>query len=125
VRLTRKQLVGGAAASALAAAGIYELVDRLASAPARVASAQPPPEQHLLAGIRVVRDNRVEVLVPPLHHEVVTATVAVEEHPSALGEARGGLEHALARLDAQFEATPAVLGVTVAWGLPYLDRFVP
>jgi hypothetical protein len=125
VRLTRKQLVGGAAASALAAAGIYELADRLGSAPARVSTAPRPPEQHLLDGIRVVRDNRVEVLVPPLHHQVVTATLRVGESPAVLREARESLESALADLDRRFEETPAGLGVTVAWGLPYFDRYVP
>ncbi len=125
MRLTRKQLVSGAAASALAAAGIYELVDRLGSTPERVASASLPPEQHLLDGIRVVTDNRVEVLVPPLHHEVVTARLRVGERPVAIREAREELEQALARLDATYAPTPAGLGVTVAWGLPYFDRFVP
>jgi hypothetical protein len=38
VRLTRKQLVGGAAASVLAAGGIYRLVDELTEAPTRTAS---------------------------------------------------------------------------------------
>lgn len=126
MRLTRKQLVGGAAASALAAAGIYELADRLGSAPARVASGQPrPPEQHLLDGIRVVTDNDVEVLVPPLHHQVVTATLKVDESPAALLQARDELERALAGLEQRFVETPAGLGVTVAWGLPYFHRFVP
>jgi hypothetical protein len=127
VRLTRKELVGGAAAaSALAAAGIYRLVDQLTAPPARVTAAGAPvPEQHLLDGIRVIRDNGVEVLVPPLHHQVVTATVLVRESPAELDEARQGLEHALRRLDERFEATPAGLGVTVAWGLPYFERFVP
>ncbi|HET7743652.1 MAG TPA: hypothetical protein VFK76_02835 [Gaiellaceae bacterium] len=125
MRLTRKQLVGGAAASALAAAGIYELVDKLGSTPERVASGALPPEQHLLDGIRVVTDNDVEVLVPPLHHEVVTATLRVDRRPAALREAREQFEQALTGLDGRFEPTPAGLGVTVAWGLPYFDRFVP
>jgi hypothetical protein len=125
VRLTRKQLVGGAAASALAAAGIYELADRLASAPARVPTGPRAPEQHLLDGMRVVTDNGVEVLVPPLHHQVVTATLRVDESPSALGEARESLEKTLVDLDGQFEETPAGLGITVGWGLPYFDSYVP
>ena len=37
--LTRRRLVGGAAASALAGAGVYELIDRLAAPPARAAGA--------------------------------------------------------------------------------------
>ena len=125
MRLTRKQLVGGAAASALAAAGIYELADRLGSAPARIATLPRPPEQHVLDGIRVVNDNDLEVLVPPLHHQVVTATLRVDESPVAQREARDYLEQALRGLDQRFEATPAGLGVTVAWGLPYFDRYVP
>jgi hypothetical protein len=125
VRLTRKQLVGGAAASALAAAGIYELADRLASAPARVPTGPRAPEQHLLDGMRVVTDNGVEVLVPPLHHQVVTATLRVDESPAALDDARESLEKTLADLDGHFDETPAGLGITVGWGLPYFDRYVP
>jgi len=125
VRLTRKQLVGGAAASALAAAGIYELAERMTTAPARVAAGPRPPEQHLLDGIRVVMDNNVEVLVPPLHHQVVTARLRVDESSAALADARASLENALVELDGRFEETPAGLGVTVAWGLPYFDRYVP
>ena len=42
--------------------------------PARAADLRPgPPEQHLLEGVRVVTQEGVEVLVPPLHHEVLTA----------------------------------------------------
>ena len=125
MRLTRRQLVGGAAASALAAAGIYELADRLGSAPARLATGPRPPEQHLLDGVRVVTDNDVEVLVPPLHHQVVTATLRVDESSAALREAREALESALTELDGRFEETPAGLGVTVAWGRPYFERYVP
>jgi len=109
----------------LAAAGIYELADRLGRAPARVSTAPRPLEQHVLDGIRVVRDNRVEVLIPPLHHQVVTATLRVGESPAALREARESLERALADIGDRFEETPAGLGVTVAWGLPYFDRYVP
>jgi hypothetical protein len=125
VGLTRRQLVVGSAASALAAAGIYELVDRFGASPARVATGPPPPEQHVLEGVRVVRDNGVEVLVPPLHHEVVTARLRVADNAAALGEARQELESTLRKLDEQFEPSPAGLGVTVAWGLPYFERFVP
>jgi hypothetical protein len=126
VRLTRKELIGGAAAaSALAATGIYKLVDELTAPPVRVAAGPIAPEQHLLDGIRVALDNGIEVLVPPLHHQVVTATLRVGESPADLREAREALEHALRRLDDRFEPTPAGLGVTVAWGLRYFQRFVP
>lgn len=126
MRLTRKEFVGGAAAaSALAAAGVYKLVDQLTEPPKRVAAGTLASEQHLLDGLRVVVDNDVEILVPPLHHQVVTATLLVGESPSELAKARSDLEEALRRLDERFDATPAGLGVTVAWGLPYFERYVP
>ena len=124
MRLTRKRLLGGAAAGGLAATGIYELVDRLTRAPARQPAGLLGPEQHLLDGVRMVLDDGVEVLVPPLHHQVVTAKLRVGENTAELGEARSELEHALRKLEGQFEPTPAGLGVTVAWGLPYFRRHV-
>ena len=55
MRLTRRQALTGAAASALSAAGIYELVDRLSGeAPKRAAGTPHPPEQHLLDSIAIV-----------------------------------------------------------------------
>ncbi|HSS74016.1 MAG TPA: hypothetical protein VLK53_10645 [Gaiellaceae bacterium] len=122
--LTRREFLGGAAGAAVAGSGIYVLVDKLARAPQRRAAGPLAPEQHVLDGLPVVTDNGVEVLVPPLHHQVVTAKLAVDETPSALLDARGELEHTLAQLEAQFEPTPAGLGVTVAWGLPYFRRFL-
>jgi hypothetical protein len=125
VPLTRKQLLGGAAAGGLAAAGIYELVDRFAPAPERRAAGVLTPEQHLLDGIRVVQDSGIEVLVPPLHHEIVTANLRLKESATELQRAREELEDTLRKLEARFEPTPAGLGVTVAWGRPYFDRYVP
>ena len=86
MKLTRRQLVGGAAVSVLGAGGIYKLVDELTAAPERAVAGSLRPEQHLLDGVRVVRDNGVEVLVPPLHHQVVTATLRVEETPARCGK---------------------------------------
>ncbi len=124
MKLTRRQALAGAAAGALGAAGVYELVDRLAgSSPRRPAAGALPPEQHILDGLRVITDNGVEVTVPPLHHQVVTAKVAVDG--ADLRDAQRVLEDVLATLDVKYAPTPAGLGVTVAWGLPYFDRFVP
>src|SRR5262245_19644778 len=117
-------MLAGAAAGALGAAGAYELVDRLAgSTPERAAAGPLPPEQHVLDGVRNVTDNGVVVVVPPLHHQVVTAHVRVDA--ADLAAAARSLEDALAGLERQFAPTPAGLGVTVAWGLPYFSRFVP
>ena len=82
------------------------------------------PEQHLLDGLVVVVDEDVEVLVPPLHHEVVTATLRTGTSAAELQEAQAELEAALRALDERYEATPAGLGVTVGWGVPYFRRYV-
>jgi hypothetical protein len=122
VRLTRRQLLAGAAASALGAGGIYELVDQLSGeAPDRVATAPRPDEQHLLDGVSVLVDNNVEVVVPPLHHQLVTATVRADD----VRPAQRDLSDALEELDRRYEQTPAGLGVTLGWGLPYFEHYVP
>jgi hypothetical protein len=122
VRLTRRQLLAGTAASAAGAVGIYELVDRLGGeSPPRATGFPPPPEQHLLNGVSVILDNNVEVVVPPLHHQLVTANIRGDD----LRSAQGDLSEALAELESRYETTPAGLGVTVAWGLPYFERRVP
>jgi hypothetical protein len=125
MRLTRRQLLAGGAAAGLAAGGIYELVDQLGGSPKRPAAQGLTPEQHLLQGVRIVEDNGVEVVVPPLHHQLVTARLRVAERKRDLVEAQKTLEDVLAKLDRDFEQTPTGLGVTVAWGLPYFRRFVP
>ena len=107
MRLTRRKLLAGGAGAALAAAGIYELVDQLGGSPSRPAAGGLPPEQHLLDGVRIVEDNGVEVVVPPLHHQLVTATVKVA---TDVKEAQGELEHILQKLEKDFDPTPAGLG---------------
>ncbi len=120
--LTRRRALAGGAGAVAGAAGIYALVERHAGAPERPAAPSSlPPEQHLLDGVQVVTDNGAEVLVPPLHHAVVTATVSTDEPATA----RAQLEDALVELESRYPATPAGLGLTVAWGLPYFRRHVP
>jgi hypothetical protein len=124
VKLTRRAFLAGGAAAAAGAAGIYELVDHLAgSSPARPTARRRLAEQHLLQGIRVTRQDGVEVLVPPLHHLVVTGRVTVDQR--SVAGAQPELEDVLAGLDRDYEPTPAGLGVTVAWGMPYFLRYVP
>ena len=124
MKLTRKQVLAGAAVGALGAAGAYELVDQFAgSSPLRSSAGPLPPEQHVLDGVRTITDNGVEVSVPPLHHQVVTARVRVDG--ADLPDAARTLEDALVDLEQRFDLTPAGLGVTVAWGLPYFQRLVP
>ena len=122
--ISRRGFIAGGAAAALgAAAGVDELVDHLAgTAPARPAGPLLP-EQHLLEGVRVVDQDGVEVLVPPLHHEILTATISADA--GGLASEQQALERVLAGLEDDYVATPAGLGVTVAWGRPYFERLVP
>jgi hypothetical protein len=125
MKLTRKELLGAAAAGALGAAGIYELVDELVDSPERAAAGRLPPEQHLLGGgMKTFEHEGVEVIEPPLHHQVVTAKLRVEARRAELQEARKTLEDVLRRLERRYDLTPAGLAVTVAWGRPYFRRYV-
>jgi hypothetical protein len=127
MRLTRRQALAGAAAGALGAAGVYELVDRLAGGgdgagaeTLRRTAGRMAADQHSL-GLTVVLDNGVEVVVPPRHHRLVTATIAAPDPRKAGGE----LEETLLELERRFDpTTPAGLGVTIGWGLPYFRDHV-
>lgn len=118
MRFTRRRLFESAAAAALAGGGIYELVEQLAGTPARAAFAGTlPPEQHLL-DLGTTTSEGVEVVVPPLHSELVTAKLGTLHD---LRAAQRQLDSVLRGLDARYPATAAGLGVTVAWGLPYFE----
>jgi hypothetical protein len=124
MKLTRRQAIVGAAAGAVGAGGLYELVDQFTGrSPERASATTAFPEQHLLDGVRVVDSEGIEVLVPPLHHEILTARVAAGR--GDVRAAQSELEHLLAQLDADYAPSPAGLGVTVAWGLPYFRRLTP
>src|SRR5262252_3311034 len=115
-------MLAGAAAGALAAGGIYELVDQLGGeTPKRAMPLDRPDEQHLLDSVSVVLDNNVEVVVPPRHHQLVTAKIRTDD----IRGAQRQLSAALDEVDRTYEQTPAGLGVTLGWGLPYFERYVP
>src|SRR5215469_697670 len=106
MKLTRTQLLAGAAAGAVGATGIYELVDRLGGqTPQRPENTVALPEQHLLDGVRIVESNNVEVLVPPLHHEIHTARLAVDR--ADLADAQHEFLLSFAGLDRDFPPSPA------------------
>ena len=94
-------MLAGAAAGALGAAASTSFVDRLFETPQRTAK-DYRTEQHALGGLEVIEDNGVEVVVPPLHHQVVTAKLRVGDDAASLGEARAELERALQRLEEEF-----------------------
>jgi deferrochelatase/peroxidase EfeB len=126
MRLTRRQFAAALAAAAADPFRVYRLVDEAAAKPVRRTTREAmPAEQHLLADLRVVREDGIEVVVPPLHHRVVTAHIAVQEQAAALRDARESLEHALLEIEGEHQVSAAGLAITVAWGLPYFRRFVP
>src|SRR5437667_202572 len=100
MRLTRRELLAGAAGSALGAAGIYELVDRLSGSPVRSPARALPPEPHLLQSVRVGPDNDAAVLLrsDSLDHVAAGAKVLFKDldlfRPQSIrrGFAGGGFE---------------------------------
>ena len=124
--LDRRALLERTALGALGATGLYELLEGFAAAPARAARRPraAPPEQHVVPGLRVIVDNGVEVLVPPLHHQVVTARLRVDRGSRALADARRALAQALERVERELPLSPGGLVVTVAWGAPYFRRYL-
>src|SRR5207247_10534089 len=81
--------------------------------------------QYAPGGSAIVADNGVEVVGRPLHHEVVTAILRVDETPAALIEAKQKLEDVLSRGDDRYGPAPAGLSISLGWGLPYFERYVP
>lgn len=128
-RHPHSRLHGAASRSAaLVSHGLYRLADTIAGMPSR--RRQPPPaelpqEQHLLLDVPSILDNGIEVVVPPLHLEVVTATLKLEGGRDRLRQAQRELENALASVEETLSPSPSGLGMTVAWGLPYFRRYVP
>src|SRR5439155_2792309 len=128
MRSTRRDFLQRAGALALGASGIYGLAEGIDAAPARAAGAagRPlPPEQHVLGDLRLVRDNGIEVVVPPLNHQVVTANLRIDRTRASLRKAKAELDVELRRLERQYRPAPVGLGVVVAWGLSYFRDYLP
>ena len=127
MRLSRRAFLERSGLAALGATGLYSLLEEVAALPARAAAAPAAlaPEQHLMEGLRVIVDNDVPVLVPPLHHQVVTAKLRVGRGRRALLDAQRALGEALAAVERRYPPSPAGLGVVVAWGTPYFRAYLP
>ena len=141
-RSRRRFLQGAAGAisvlgASLAAPGVfYKMADAIAATPARPADGARPPaqEQYLLQNTQVInvdgsgvqsKHGSVAVHVPALHDHVITATLNVSASPAALQEAQLHLESVLVDLESRFTPTPAGVGISIAWGLPYFQQFIP
>src|SRR5215813_10356828 len=118
MKLTRRRLVEQAVLTGLAVTRVEDVANWLAGRRTRARGAPGRPEQHVLRSAKILVHEGVEVVVPPLHHRVITARLRVGQDPASLRDARVAFERALADVEA---AGPVV---TVAWGLPYFRRFV-
>ena len=97
--------------------------DRSAPTPPISASGRAP-EQHLLDGLRIADDNGVEVVVPTLHHQIVTAS-SVGSSPSALARSRLHSSALCSSSRTSIRGHPTAWRSPSAWGLPYFRRHVP
>ena len=137
---SRRRFLQGSAGTlgaVLASPGyFYKMVDAIAEPPHRttVAASPPPQEQYLLRGGQVInldgsglqrKHGPVAVHVPPLHDHVITARLKVSANASALRDAQQHLESVLLELERHFAPTPTGVGVTIAWGLPYFQQYIP
>ncbi len=123
--------------ASLAAPGVfYKMADAIAAPPARPAksSKRPAQEQYLLQGTQIINVNgsglqhkhgSVAVHVPPLHDHVITAKLNVPASAAALQEAQALLDYVLLDLETRFAPTPSGVGISIAWGLPYFEQYIP
>jgi hypothetical protein len=111
------------AGGAVLGAPFLSLLDGIALARPSVAQS-PPLEQHIDPGVRISTDNGVEIVVPPLYHELVTARLTTASGRALLA-ARDELRLALHHIEKGHVAGPSGLLVTVAWGMPYFRSHLP
>ena len=128
--VSRRSFLRVSLEAAVVSAGVYGIVEQLATKPVRsedlglaLASASLPNEQYLFSGTSTITDNRVAVSVPPLYHEVITATLATGTAASDLQAAQTILEGVLSDLESEglLTFTPAGIGIAVGWGLSYFQ----
>lgn len=138
-KLSRRRFFEETFAAALASAGIYELIETFVDTPDRTAFADNPAnpyaqEQYIINGLRVIMDNgsgvnssngTIPVIVHPLHAHVITATLTVPANAKSLQEAQQHLETVLEGVEKQYGPAPAGVSISVAWGLPYFQNYIP
>lgn len=86
---------------------------------------QPPKTQYELPGVNQENHNGVPVAVPPAWHAVVTAKLAFAPDATVLRAAQDRLAQAVAELESIFPLQPNGVFTQVAYGLPYLQHYLP
>jgi hypothetical protein len=91
----------------LAARGVYEVLDEVATGPQRAEAAtviRRFQEQYLIDQIEVIVNNGVTVAIPPLHNDVFTAKLKSSTNwtAAALKSAKTRVENALAKVEAPY-----------------------
>jgi hypothetical protein len=120
--------------AALGTRGIYQSLEQFdlvrpdeAWAAASAAPTTRPQEQYLVDKIEVIVDNGVNVAIPPLYNDVITAKLksGIASSSRALKTAQTRLENALNTLERAHPPTAIGLTIVVGWGLPYFRNFLP
>ena len=115
---------------AIAARGVYDLLDEIADSPARASAAatvRRREEQYLVDSVEVILDNGITCAIPPIHNDVITARLAsgTTWTSSALKSAQTRVESALAKVEKPYPSTAAGLTMVIGWGLPFFQNYLP
>ncbi len=130
---TRRDLfrrAGVVSLGAIAARGLYDLLDEVGGSPARASAAatvRRREEQYLVDSVEVILDNGVTCAIPPLHNDVITARLASGRTwtTSALKSAQTRVENALATVEKPYPSTAAGLTMVIGWGLAFFQTYLP
>jgi hypothetical protein len=130
---TRRDLfkrAGVVSVGAIAARGVYDLLDEIGRSPARASAAatvRRREEQYLVDNVEVILDNGVTCAIPPIHNDVITAKLASGRTwtTSALKSAQSRVETALAKVEKPYPSTAAGLTMVIGWGLPFFQNYLP
>jgi hypothetical protein len=127
-RRTFLKRAAGLALGTISARGVYGLLDTIHPiGPARAAAGASirGREQYAVENIELITDNGVPVIIPPLYHEIITATITVAHDAGVLFRAQQRLEQALQAVELPYAPTAAGLTIVVGWGLPYFRSYIP
>ena len=125
MKLTRRQLVVGTAAGAVGAAGIYELVDQLAGLDAEACGRRRRSCRSSICSTGSASCARTRSRCSSRRSTTASSRRVSRSTAPTCATRSERSRRTLAALEADYAPSPAGLGVTVAWGSPYFEQFVP